>query len=67
MEITQDNLKLLITEIGILKSCKHPNIVEYIDSYIIETRNLWVVMEYMGGGEFPWEVLQNGRKIQRKF
>jgi hypothetical protein len=50
MEINADNVKLLITEIGIMKTSHHPNIVEYVDSYIIENRQLWVVMEFMGGG-----------------
>jgi len=50
MEINAENLKLLITEIGIMKSSKHPNIVDYIDSYMLEDKQLWVVMEYMDGG-----------------
>eukprot|EP01117_Protostelium_nocturnum_P015493 TRINITY_DN601_c0_g1_i2.p1 TRINITY_DN601_c0_g1~~TRINITY_DN601_c0_g1_i2.p1 ORF type:complete len:484 (-),score=181.40 TRINITY_DN601_c0_g1_i2:92-1543(-) len=50
MAINQENMKLLVTEIGILKSCKAPNIVEYIDSYIVDRNQLWVVMEFMGGG-----------------
>jgi len=50
MEISNDNVKLLVTEIGIMKTSKHPNIVDYVDSYIVEDREMWVVMEYMGGG-----------------
>jgi len=50
MEINAENLKLLITEIGIMRSSKHPNIVDYIDSYMLEDKQLWVVMEYMDGG-----------------
>ncbi|GAM22823.1 hypothetical protein SAMD00019534_059980 [Acytostelium subglobosum LB1] len=49
MPLTQHNMKLLVTEIGILKSCKHPNIIDYIDSYLVGD-SLWVAMEYMGGG-----------------
>jgi len=49
MPLNQQNMKLVITEIGIMKSCKHPNIVEYIDSYLLND-SLWVAMEYMGGG-----------------
>jgi hypothetical protein len=49
MPLNAQNIKLLCTEIRIMKTSKHPNIVEYIDSYIVEGR-LWVVMEYMGGG-----------------
>lgn len=29
MEINNENIKLLVTEIGIMKTSKHPNIVEY--------------------------------------
>jgi len=51
MEINNDSMKLLVTEIGIMKTSHQPNIVEYIDSYIIESsRQMWVVMEYMDGG-----------------
>jgi len=49
MEINNENIKLLATEISIMKSSKHPNVVEYIESYIVDER-MWVVMEYMGGG-----------------
>jgi len=50
MEINADNIKLLVTEIGIMKTSHHENIVDYIDSYIVDERFLWVVMEYMDGG-----------------
>lgn len=50
MEINGENIKLLITEIGIMKTSHHDNIVDYIDSYIVDDRQLWVVMEYMDGG-----------------
>eukprot|EP01133_Synstelium_polycarpum_P005634 gene5634-6503_t len=49
MPLNQQNMKLLITEIGIMKSCKHPNIIDYIDSYLVGD-SLWVAMEFMGGG-----------------
>jgi tRNA A-37 threonylcarbamoyl transferase component Bud32 len=50
MEINSENLKLLVTEIGIMKTSRHENIVQYVDSYIVEEKQLWVVMEYMDGG-----------------
>jgi len=49
MALNGESLKLLITEISIMKSSHHLNIVDYIDSYIVEDQ-LWVVMEYMGSG-----------------
>jgi len=50
MEINGENMKLLVTEIGIMKTSHHENIVDYINSYSIDDRQLWVVMEYMDGG-----------------
>jgi len=50
MEINNDNVKLLITEIGIMKTSDHPNVVKYFDSFIMGDNELWVVMEFMGAG-----------------
>jgi len=50
MEINAENMKLLVTEIGIMKTSHHDNIVDYVDSYIVDDRGLWVVMEYMDAG-----------------
>lgn len=33
-----------------MKTSEHPNIVGYIDSYIVDEREMWVAMEFMGGG-----------------
>jgi len=49
MTLANQNLKLLLTEIAIMKDSHHGNIVDYIDSYIVEEK-LWVVMEFMDGG-----------------
>lgn len=32
------------------KASDHPNIVKYIDSYVVEEKILWLVLEYMGRG-----------------
>jgi len=50
MDINQDNAKLLITEIGIMKTSRHKNVVDYIDSYVVQDKQLWIVMEFMDGG-----------------
>jgi len=49
MPLNNQNLKLLITEIGIMKSSHHENVVRYFESYLA-AETIWVVMEYMGGG-----------------
>jgi serine/threonine protein kinase len=50
MPINADNIKLLCTEIDIMRDSHHPNIVDYIDSFIVDDNQLWVVMEFMDGG-----------------
>ncbi|KAL6056988.1 Serine/threonine-protein kinase pakD, variant 2 [Balamuthia mandrillaris] len=42
--------KDLLMEIQMMKTSKHANIVNYIDSYIDPDRHLCVVMEFMQGG-----------------
>jgi len=49
MPLNNQNMKLLITEIGIMKTSVHPNIVGYIDSFLVG-ETIWVVMEFMAGG-----------------
>jgi serine/threonine protein kinase len=50
MPINSENLKLLCTEINIMKESHHESIVSYMDSFIFEGNFLWVVMEFMDGG-----------------
>ncbi|VDO13097.1 unnamed protein product [Rodentolepis nana] len=54
--IKQMNLKLqpkkelIVNEIFVMKKNKHVNVVNYLDSYLVEADELWVVMEYLDGG-----------------
>uniref|UniRef100_A0A5K3EVX2 non-specific serine/threonine protein kinase n=1 Tax=Mesocestoides corti TaxID=53468 RepID=A0A5K3EVX2_MESCO len=54
--IKQMNLKLqpkkelIVNEIFVMKGNKHLNVVNYLDSYLVEADELWVVMEYLDGG-----------------
>ncbi|XP_056347457.1 serine/threonine-protein kinase PAK 3-like [Oenanthe melanoleuca] len=41
--------ELVINEIQIMKENRHPNIVNYIGSYLVD-EDLWLVMEYVDGG-----------------
>lgn len=44
-----DLQELIINEILVMRENKHPNIVNYVDSYLVG-EELWVVMEYLAGG-----------------
>lgn len=41
---------LILTEISVLKENKHPNVINYHDSYLVDSNQLWVIMEYMQFG-----------------
>jgi serine/threonine protein kinase len=50
MKLTAQNTKLMTSEIAIMKAAKHPNIIKYFDSYLINQSHLCVIIEFMSCG-----------------
>ncbi|NWR41727.1 PAK1 kinase, partial [Regulus satrapa] len=49
--------ELIVNEIQVMKENRHPNIVNYIDSYLLH-EDLWLVMEYVDGGTLTSVLVQ---------
>jgi len=67
MTINPENIKLLCTEINIMKSSRHSNIVEFQDCFVVDNTQLWIIMELMDGcltdvlEQFPKVALNEGQ------
>ena len=54
----QPRKELIVNEILVMKESQHPNIVNYLESYLVKNNELWVVMEYMEGGALT-DIIEN--------
>eukprot|EP01134_Creolimax_fragrantissima_P004826 CFRG4826T1 len=54
----QDRIDLIANEIEVMKGSHNANIVNYVESYLVDDV-LWVVMEYMQGGSLTDVIEQN--------
>lgn len=56
----QPRKELVVNEILVMKESTNPNIVNYLDSFLVKGQELWVVMEYMEGGALT-DVIENNK------
>ncbi|KXN85255.1 Serine/threonine-protein kinase CLA4 [Leucoagaricus sp. SymC.cos] len=54
----QPRKELIVNEILVMKESQHPNIVNFLESYLVKSTELWVVMEYMEGGALT-DIIEN--------
>ncbi|KAI8100148.1 kinase-like domain-containing protein [Halteromyces radiatus] len=61
----QPRKELIVNEILVMKESQHPNIVNYLDSFLVKNADLWVIMEYMEGGALT-DVIDNNTMTEQQ-
>ena len=51
MQVPCYNPELILTEITNLKQNNHENIPKYVDSFMVSSKEIWMVMEYIAGAD----------------
>ncbi|NXU65818.1 PAK1 kinase, partial [Horornis vulcanius] len=54
--------QLCVNEIQVMRDHKNANLVNYVDSYLVD-EELWLVMEYMDGGSLQ-DVIRETRMAE---
>lgn len=66
MDLSQQPRKeLIVNEIIVMRESQHPNVVNFLEAFLIRNSDLWVVMEFMEGGALT-DVIESNKLSERQ-